>query len=491
MTPPPAADRPLPPPSPPSRTARAQLTLVEHALCPLDTAVSLQAGSVFETRYFYTDPGRNRRQATARVGAAEGLSAHDELYLWGLLAVALEQKDPRPELMATPYYCLRRLGVVSGAKKGGREFELFRAALRRLAGVRYQNDHFYDPVRGEHRQVSFGLLSYSLPLDTDSSRGWHFGWDPVFFAFAQATGGALSFDLALYRGLDAASRRLYLFLKKLFWRSDASPELDLHHLAVDVLGFAPTIAPRLLKQKLSRCIAVLVRRDVLCYPPGVTRPQELFEAAGRGRYRLRLHRGAAFDRAAGQDEAAPESPLHDPLRSIGFDERSITRLLQAYPPSLLEQWADITLAARERQGEKFFRSSPQAYFIDNVREAAANRRTPPDWWRELRKQEARRAAESNPAGDRPAGTREEAAFEAYMQSEAREAFDRVTRQLVDDLLRAGQSESEARANAERMARAHLKNRFRQDHPEYGDGGFRRAGSLLGTRPAGTDRYSPH
>jgi hypothetical protein len=65
-----------------------------------------------------------------------------------------------------------------------------------------------------------------------------------------------------------------------------------------------------------------------------------------------------------------------------------------------------------------------------------------------------------------------------MQSEAREAFDRVTRQLVSDLLRAGQVEPEAQANAERMARAHLKNRFRQDHPEYGDDGFRRIGSLL-------------
>ncbi|MBW3541545.1 MAG: hypothetical protein KY476_14855, partial [Planctomycetes bacterium] len=210
---------------------------MEHALCPLDPSVSLQANAVFETRYYFTDRSRNRRQATARLGALDGLSAHDEFYLWGLLALAFSQREPRPEFLATPYYCLRKLGVITPGKSGGREFDIFRSALRRLAGVRYQNDRFYDPVRGEHRQVAFGFLNYSLPLDRDSSRAWRFAWDPIFFEFARATGGTLGFDLALYRQLDAASRRLYLFLKKVFWRSDTAGPLDLRHLAVDVLGF--------------------------------------------------------------------------------------------------------------------------------------------------------------------------------------------------------------------------------------------------------------
>ena len=66
-----------------------------------------------------------------------------------------------------------------------------------------QSDAFYDPIRGEHRAVSFGFLNYSLPLGEESSRAWRFAWDPIFFELAQATGGALSFDLTLYRQLRA------------------------------------------------------------------------------------------------------------------------------------------------------------------------------------------------------------------------------------------------------------------------------------------------
>ena len=38
----------------------------------------------------------------------------------------------------------------------------------------------------------------------------------------------------------------------------------------------------------------------------------------------------------------------------------------------------------------FFTKSPQAYFLDSVKAAVESRRTPPDWWRDLRKQELAR-----------------------------------------------------------------------------------------------------
>jgi hypothetical protein len=62
-------------------------------------------------------------------------------------------------------------------------------------------------------------------------------------------------------------------------------------------------------------------------------------------------------------------------------------LLREHPARLLQEWADITLAAMERRGKRFFRRSPQAYFIDNVKNAAAGGRTPPDWWHRLRRSE--------------------------------------------------------------------------------------------------------
>ena len=43
---------------------------------------------------------------------------------------------------------------------------------------------------------------------------------------------------------------------------------------------------------------------------------------------------------------------------------------------------DITLAAVER---KLIKESPPAYFQHYVRQAKAQKTTPPDWWRELQK----------------------------------------------------------------------------------------------------------
>jgi hypothetical protein len=453
------------------RFGRAQLTLAEHALCPLDPSVSLTPNYIHETCYLFTDKHRNRRTAKARIGGLDGMSAHDEVYLWGLLAIALSQPESRPEFMATPYYCLRQLGIISGDKHGGREFELFRAAIRRLAGMRYQNDAFYDPIRGEHRAVSFGLLNYSLPLDADSSRAWRFAWDPIFFELAQATGGALSFDLALYRQFDPATRRLYLYLKKIFWRREATGRLDVRNLAVDVLGFAPTIETSHLKRKLVRCIEEMLDLRLLQLPSDAKTIKDLFEKQSKGIYTLRLHRGDRFN--AFPETAIPtsdESPLVEPLLAIGFDNASIRRIMCRYSAKLIEQWVDITLAAKEHNGDKFFTTSPQAYFTDNIKEASSKRRTPPDWWRELRKKELqqRRDQERAKAGlllDAP--SHDDKSFDEYLENEAREAFERITRKLLGDFQKAGQSEPLARDNARRMARTHFMNRYRQEHPEAG------------------------
>jgi len=63
------------------RFGRAQLTLLEHALCPLDSTVSLTQSFIHETTHKYTDRHRNRRTAHVRIGGLDGMSAHDELYL--------------------------------------------------------------------------------------------------------------------------------------------------------------------------------------------------------------------------------------------------------------------------------------------------------------------------------------------------------------------------------------------------------------------------
>jgi hypothetical protein len=204
----------------------------------------------------------------------------------------------------------------------------------------------------------------------------------------QATGGHLRFDLSIYRTLDPASRRMLLLVSKLFHRR-ATASLDLQLLAVEVLGFSPTMAIRNLKAKVGTCARRLTEAAVLA--------DWHWERTRRGNHMLVLNRAATFGRSGGR-AASPQAnngSVADPLRTIGLDERTIGRLLRRYPKRLLQEWADITLAAIERHGMPFFKRSPQAYFIDNVRNAAVGRRTPPDWWHQLRRseQQAKRQAD--------------------------------------------------------------------------------------------------
>jgi hypothetical protein len=436
----------------------AQLTLVEHALCPLDRSEALRAGSLHEVHYTFTDRHRNRKTATAHVACPFGLSPNDELYLYGLLALTFAQPEPSFDFYATPDWCLRQLGITATGNEQGKRYATFRGAVRRLAGVVYENDRFYDPVRGEHRDVAFGLLKYSLPIDPASSRAWHFVWDPQFFRFCEATAGSFQFDMELYRSLDYASRRLFLLLQKIFWRNDHSPAFDLRDLAVNALGFAPTVPTKLLKQKLCRVATTLLEKDVLTLPLHAASVESLFAKQRPGVHTVQFWRGAHFDRSTVADRKPIDSPLAEPLAALGFELPAIRRILRDYRPRLIQEWADITLAAQER---KLIRQSPQAYFMHYIREAAAKRTTPPDWWREARRQEF--AAERTRQDDTSADN-EDREFEMYLRTEAQEAFERVTDRLFQKLKEAGQSEPDARANAENAARMHLRRSFQEARP---------------------------
>ncbi|MGA2035748.1 MAG: hypothetical protein ABSG68_26165 [Thermoguttaceae bacterium] len=106
------------------------------------------------------DGNRHRKEARVRVTCPDGLSPADEFLLWGLLSLTFSQPRPTADFYATLYYCLRRLGSLdTTANRGSRNYDLFRSSIGRLSTVAYRNDHFYDPIRGEHRDVGFGFLS--------------------------------------------------------------------------------------------------------------------------------------------------------------------------------------------------------------------------------------------------------------------------------------------------------------------------------------------
>jgi hypothetical protein len=367
-------------------TGIGQLSLVEHALCPLDPRISLVENLVFDAKYQYSDTERQRQSAHARVFSPLGLSAADELFLWGLLALTLQQPDNGGELFATPHWCLRQLGVINQtSKRGGRQYKQFAEAIRRLSAVTYMSDAFYDPVRAEHRRVSFRFFSYSLPRDLNSCRGWRIAWDPIFFEMVSATAGHFRFDLAVYRELDAASRRLFLFATKVLSRQARIRALSLEHVAVDLLGFSPTLRPKDMRAKVKRCLNKLNDHFIL-------KDSEVFRTSA-GNYFVKLARGPYFEerKLTSKGIRTTESPLFETLQRIGFDQLAAARLIKKYPGRLLGEWADITQAAQERFGAKFFKKSPMAYLVDSVSNAAQGRRTPPDWWHELRQAEAKKA----------------------------------------------------------------------------------------------------
>jgi hypothetical protein len=384
------------------------------------------------------------------------------------------------DFYATPYYCLRQLGCLDASvSHGGKNYDLFRNAINRLSAVHYHNDRFYDPIRSEHRDVAFGFFSYSLPLDFGSSRAWRFAWDPIFFEFCSAAGGALRFDFRTYRRLDEASRRLYLLLRKIFWRNEVSPAFDLREIAVETIGFSPAHETYELKRKLWSCMERLRQEGIIQLPAAATSVRELCTKRAKGQYSVRFHRGPHFDRNA-RDPMTPDltnSPLYEPLAAIGFDHAAIRRILAAYSSRLVAECADMTLAAKERFGPQFFKKSPQAYFMDNIREQSEGRRTPPDWWRALREEEQRRRRQAS-LDDAPADDPAESRFREYLETEAREAFDKVMARVFQDFKAAGQSDDAAKQNARYQTEIHFRNRFFKKHPQGHPDGLTRLADVL-------------
>ncbi len=417
-----------------------QLSLVEHALCPLAARQGTAIGQIHESHYRYTDAAGERRTARVRVICPLGLTPNDEFFLWGLLALTLSQPEPIAEFHVTPHYCLRQLGLIDQhGRRGGRQYQQFAQSLERLAAVSYQNDGFYDPLRLEHRRVGFGFLSYSLPLAADSSRAWRIVWNGVFFELAAAVGGHLRFDLEVYRRLDAASRRLFLFLCKLFRRKSLTYPIELGFLGRQVLGFAPTLAKRDLKIKVVRCIERLAEHEIV----DALDASQTIRRNKHGTQTVQLARGDYFHHRRQvirkKQLAKVDSPLIELMQAIGLDQRSITRCLSLYSTELVQQWADITLAARERHGASFFRKSPAAYFINNLQHAAKGQRTPPDWWHDLHRDESRRQAEI---------CRKERSRKPAVESG--DQFAALTESLARQFRAAGQSSETADVNARRF-----------------------------------------
>ena len=318
------------------------------------------------------------------------MSSSDELYLWGLLALTLSQSDSTGNLVATPHWCLRQLGLIDAkSRRGGRQYKQFSDAIRRLSVVNYLNNAFYDPVRAEHRNVSFGFFSYSLPKNPDSNRSWCIAWDPIFFEMVKAGAGQFRFDLAVYRQLDAASRRLFLFASKILYRRSTLPNLTVRKLAVDILGNSNSVATRDLKIKVQRCLSRLTELGVFS--------ETSIRRIKAGTYLVQATRGRHFDANLKNQITASsfDCPLVESLVGLGCTPGVARNIKRKYKRHDVERWLDITQAALEKHGQAFFKRSAVAYLIDSLKASASGTRTPPDWWLALRSSDVKSEQVSN------------------------------------------------------------------------------------------------
>ena len=181
--------------------------------------------------------------------------------------------------------------------------------------------------------------------------------------------------------------------------------------------------------------------------------ESLFSTTKRGEYVMVLERGDYFTkrRTADTRPTVPETAIHDLLRGLGFDDRGICRLLRRFPMPMLREWTDITQTAKERFGASFFKKSPQAFLVDNLKNATKGTRTPPDWWHEVRRAEARIRAksEASHAEMTPSETPD-------LPEEARLAYARVAKEMFAVFRAGGQPEPTAKANAEKFAREYVQ-----------------------------------
>jgi hypothetical protein len=243
-------------------------------------------------------------------------------------------------------------------------------------------------------------------------------------------------------------------LSKIFQRRPVSPRFDLLHLAVNVLGFSPTISASDLKKKVRRCVERLAELGVVAGSASA----DIFEKERAGQYRVTLQRGAYFDsKAVFAPLGVSDSALGESLAAIGLEPAVIYRLSKQYPVSVLREWADITLAARERFGVKYFKRSAAAYFVDNVQHAHDGGRTAPDWWHELKKAERTQQAENDRRRRQIAS---EPPVESTLSKESRQLFVQITNELFQQFQSAGQSPETARMNAQRFAAEHIKRKSR-------------------------------
>ena len=120
----------------------------------------------------------------------------------------------------------------------------------------------------------------------------------------------------------------------------------------------------------------------------------LFEKKGKGSYTIQFRRGSYFEKPQATKAPAAESAIYEPLRAIGFEDAAIARIVTKYRPELIQTWADITLAAKEKHGVGLLQAKPASLLPGQPQEGGRGQPYAARLVARYRKEEDRRERES-------------------------------------------------------------------------------------------------
>ena len=441
----------------------AQLSLVEHALSPLSFETRSER---FLHRVSYPVYARGKRPVTANVmvSCPFGLAPSDELLLWGLLSLTLSDDKPSTTFYATRNYVLEQLGLPTG----GSYYGVFDAACRRMEFTTYENSAFYDPIRGELCDIRFGFFKRRKPTGDQTERGDRFIWDQQFFEFAKHAYGRMKFPFQQYQRYSPGARRLFLLLRKFFHRQAMTPEFDVCDLAVNKLGLSPNTRVPDLKKAINAYAQELLDDGALQLPQEAKQFRDSYAKHAKGKYGIRFHRGQNAHRKETITADSRGSSLAVMLGNLNVSPSGIRWTLSHASGDTIREWIDITLAAKERG---LIKTTPAAFFIDNLKQAMGGSRQPPDWWRKIRKQEDEQnwAAAGQSLRSQIRAHREVAGsvptFDEYMHTAiARSTFDHVCRDLFDVCDSTSMCDTDRESFVQRQGMQRMRSLYNDEHP---------------------------
>ena len=438
------------------------MSLVEHSLGPLKATKEC---IVHETEYHYSE-NKKRRVANPQITWPLGYSPKDEFTLWGTAAVIMSQEEPNVSIHCSARYLLRRLGF----SQGGKNIRDLRKSIKRLGQARYFNENFYDPIRKETRCVGFGLLSHDMPEDKNSHRLWHVGIDPILYGLLEPKGGYLSFDLELCRKLTPMEQRLFLLLRKLFYRMEVTNPFDAWALSVHTLGCDDGQPMWKLRDNIKRCARKLESLGVIT---------GLLISERHGRTNIKFIRGTYWDEST-ESSTLPtglnQNPLYEGLTRIGLNEGRIRNVLRDYKAGTIREWLDVTQCGIENGHH--FTNCPEAFFNHYIELGKQGKATAPDWYEKIRKSErerkSRQADNEFPYLVKGSQKTDNKSRDTFLD-ENRALIESILSDLTNHYVSGGESEPRARRNAETVLMGSLnKGVFaKKDHDELS-----RAGELI-------------